>query len=164
MPVIMNCLDESNECRLGGNTFSFKPRGLKYFHDAGVASAIGRLKQEDGFVILPEECDYLAHLKEEDREKVITPEHRSIIDNKRKEGVNSYCTNLRRLVYNATVSLQKDIDRAGYKYDARVEATGADLRRLETLSRYQAADLDLEQKNIDRFKELEKKVAKTSKA
>lgn len=163
MPVIMNCLDEANECRIGGTTFSFKPRQMKYIHDKGVSKAISRLKAVDGFVELPEELEELAHLKEEMLEKVITPEQRALVEEKRKEGVHTYCQNLRALIYNATVSVQKDIDKAGYKYDARVEASKADLNRLETLARYQGGGLDEEQKLIDKFKELEKKVAKTSK-
>ncbi len=163
MPVILNCLDEPNTCVVGGNHFQFKPGQLKYFHDINIASLISRIKASDGFIALPDELEHLSHLKEEMMAKVITPEEKAIIEEKRKEGINNYCQRLRELIYNATVSLQKDIDVRGYKYDARVEATKADLKRLETLAKYQSEHLDLEQKRVDTFKELEKKVAKTSK-
>lgn len=163
MPAIMNCLDESNECRIGGNNFSFKPRQLKYFHDTGIASAIDRLKREDGFILLPDSCEYLTHLKDEDREKTITPEQRKVIEEKRLEGINSYLTNLRRLMNNATISLQRDLDRAGYKYDARIEASKADLHRLEVLAKYQDVKEDQNQVSLDKFKELESRITKGSK-
>lgn len=156
MPAIMNCLDEANECRVGGNTFQFKARQIKYFHDRGIATAIGRLKGDEGFIALPEDLEHLAHLKEDMFDKVVTPEEKVTIEEKRKEGVSSYCKKLRALIYNATVSLQKDIDKAGYKYDARTEATNEDLKRLETLSKYQTANLDLDQEKVEKFKKLEK--------
>jgi hypothetical protein len=164
MPTILNCLDKEQTTVLGGNHYHFKAGQMKYFHDKGIASAIARLKAEDGFVMLPEEFDDVSMIKDESkRELVITPQMKDVMSESKKEGVNNYCQNLRKLIYNATVSLQKDIDRAGYKYDARVEATKADLQRLKELAHYQSTDLDQDQKMVDEFKTLEKKVAKTSK-
>ena len=163
MPVILNCLDKENTVQIGGNHFTFKPRQLKYFHDKNLAGAIDRLKREDGFISVPDSLEHLALMKEDQAAKVITDEDKAIIDERRKEGINTYCKRLRELVYNATVSVQKDIDRAGYKYDARIEANRSDLTRLEELAHYQAGNLDQDQKLVDKFKELEKKVAKTAK-
>lgn len=163
MPVIMNCLDKENVTQIGGSHFSFKPRQLKYFHDKNIAATIDRIKRDEGFMLLPDSLEHLALMKEDQAAKVITDEEKAIIDEKRKEGVNIYCKRLRELIYNATVSVQRDIDRAGYKYDARVEANRSDLNRLEELAHYQSGDLDQDQKLVDRFKELEKKVAKTAK-
>lgn len=164
MPTILNCLDKDNTCMIGGNHFQFKARQIKFFQNEGIAGAIARLKGDDGFIRLPDEFDDVSmHVKEANRELAMTPELKVILEEKRKEGINAYCQNLRRLIYNATVSLQKDIDRAGYKYDARVEASKADLDRLRELAKYQQSDLDQDQKMMDEFKELEKKVAKTAK-
>lgn len=163
MPVILNCLDKENSCRIGGSHFSFKPRQIKYFHDKNIASAIDRLKKEDGFIMLPDELDHLALLKEDQVDKVITEEEKAIIEQKRLQGIETYCTWLRALIKNATVSRQHDIDMSGRKYDARSDANESDLNRLVELAHYQAGDSDQEQKNFDKFKELEKKVAKTAK-
>lgn len=163
MPAILNCLDEENTCKVGGSHFTFKANQIKYFHDPGVANVIARIKAEDGFILLPQEVEHLAHLKEDMLKKVMTPEESVIIAEKRKEGLHTYCRRLRELHYNATVSLQKDIDRAGYKYDARVEATRADLDRIKKLAKYQSDNLDLDQNKIAEFKELEKKVIPTAK-
>jgi len=163
MPVILNALDKENRCTIGGNTFTFKAGQIKYFHDKGIASAIDRLKRDDGFLLLPDELEELSHLKEETMERVITPEQRAIISEKRTEGVANYCKRLRELIYNATVSLQKDIDVSGRKYDARVEANKADLERLKELAKYQAKHEDAEQQTLEEFKKLEAAVAKTAK-
>lgn len=164
MATILNCLDRDNMARIGGNHFEFKPNQMKYFHDKNIAQCIDRLKREDGFILLPEEFDELSLIKDDAKRAMITTdEHKATLKHYRDQGLKDYVTNLRRLIYNATVSMQKDLDRAGYKYDARVEANSADLNRLRELSKYQAQDLDTSQQRIDEFKELEKKVADTSK-
>lgn len=163
MPAILNCLDEDNQCTVGGSTFSFKPGQLKYFHDAGVAKAIARLKADDGFIMVSEDLEELAHLKDAMLDKVITQEQRAALGEQKKKGVENYCRRLRELIFNATVSLQKDIDMSGAKYDARVHASKYDLQKLETLARYQSSEQDKDQVVLDKFKELEKKVSKTAK-
>ena len=164
MPAVLNCLDKENKCTVGGNTFTFKPGQLKYFHDRSIATAIDRLKRDDGFLMVSDDLEELAHLKEDIFEKVITSEQRAAIAEKRVEGIANYCKRLRDLIYNATVSLQRDIDVSGRKYDARVEATKADLNRLKELAHYQASKNDEEQQTLDEFKKLESQVAKSAKA
>jgi hypothetical protein len=163
MPTILNVLDKTNTVVIGGNHFTFKPGQLKYFHDAGIAAAIDRIKKEEGFIMVPESLDHLAMVSDDMKAKIITEADKELIESKRKEGIDIYCRRLRSLIYNATVSIQKDIDRAGYKYDARVEANSADIERLKELAKYQNQELDQDQRTLEQFKELEAKVAKTSK-
>ncbi len=160
MPTILNALDEEQTTVMGGSHFTFRPGQLKFFSDKHIARSIASLRSEDGLIELPEEFDALSMLKPELLEQIITPEQREVITESKKRGVENYCKKLRSLIYNATVSLQRDLDRANFKYDARVEATDQDIRNLEKLAKYQKSKNDSDHKRLERFKELEKQAAK----
>ena len=158
MALIMNCLDKEQTTIVGGAHFSFGPHQIKYFSNPEIAANIAKLRKEDGFMRLPDELDHLGMLKPEQFEKVVTPEDKATITAVRQEGVENYCRRLRELIYNATVSVQKDIDMKGLKLDARTLATKKDLERFKELAKYQKSKNDLEQKQLDEIKELEKQI------
>lgn len=162
MPTILNCLDEEQVTVMGGSHFTFRPGQMKFFSDPHIARSIARLREENGLVELPDEFDSISLLKPELVEKVITAEQLEVVAEAKKRGIDAYCRKLRAMIYNATISLQRDLDRANFKYDARVEATEADIKNLEKLNKYQKSKLDGEQKRLDKFKELEKAVGNVS--
>lgn len=158
MPTVLNCLDEEKVIKVGGIFYTFKPGQMKFFHNNNIARALTRIYGEQGFVGVPEHLDHLSHLNEANFDKIVTAEEKEEIAKLKEQGIEQYCKNLRRLIFNATVSVQKDIDISGAKYDARIEATDADIKRLEDLAKYQKSKSDSDQRRIDRMKELEKTV------
>lgn len=158
MPVIMNALDEEQQISVGGTYFHFAPRQLKFFSNENIARTLVKNNKELGFMSMPDEMSHLAMAKPENFDKIISSDEKALIEEKRKEGVENYCSHLRALVYNAQVSMRKDLDTANIKTDPRSVASKGDLRNLEQLVKYQAKKEDADQKRIDRFKELEKKL------
>jgi hypothetical protein len=163
MPLVMNALDEENKVVVGGNTFTFKPRQIKEIYQSDIAHIITRYKGEFGFVGLPDDLTYVVHLKPELLEKTISDEHKQIIEDARRAGVDAYVNRLRSLVYNAQVSLKRDLEQKNYKQDVRTEWTKGDVANLENLVKYQGRREDHEQKKFDKIKELEKQLEKSSK-
>lgn len=159
MSIVMNCLDKEQTVAVGGNHFTFAPHQMKYFSNQNVAESLAKLRRDQGFMLMPESMEHLGLLKEAQFDKIVTPEEKEQIISIRREGIENYCRRLRELIYNATVSLQRDIDRAGLKYDARVEMTNTDIERLRELNKYQKAKQDHTQKKLDEIKELEKSLA-----
>lgn len=158
MPAIMNALDEAQTVTVGGNTFHFAPRQVKAFYNNDIASVITRIKGEFGFIELPAELEYIAHLKPEQQKNGVAPEHKEILESKRKEGVEAYCRRLRGLIYNAQVSLRKDLEMANIKADPRTFASEGDVKNMEQLVKYQTSKNDETQVRVDKLKELEKKL------
>lgn len=158
MPAILNCLDEEQTLKVAGMYYTFKPNQLKYFHDKGIAGLMARNHAEDGVVLVDESLEHLSHLKADMLEKVISAEEKAKLEAHKEAGIANYVKRLRELIFNATVSLQKDIDISGAKYDARVLATDADLERFEKLAKYQKTKSDNDQAKVDRIKELEKQL------
>lgn len=155
MPLVMNALDKENVVRVGGNTFTFKPNQIKEIYNEDIAGIMTRTKAEFGFVGLPQELTYIVHLKDP---KNIEPEHISVISAAKKQGIDNYVQRLRGLVYNAQVSLKKDLEHKNYKQDVRTEWSEGDFENLEELVKYQSTKSDDSQKRIDRAKDLEKKL------
>lgn len=156
----MNALDEDNKVVVGGNTFTFRPKQIKEIYQTDIAHIITRHKAEFGFVGLPDDLTYIAHVKPENFDKQVPEEHKALIEEARKSGVEAYCRRLRQLVYNMQVSLKQDLEKANIKADPKVFASDGDLRNLEQLVKYQAKREDIEQKRIDKLKELEKHLEK----
>lgn len=161
--LIMNCLDDESYVTVGGNTFHFKPRQIKVFHNEDIGSMITRLKSEYGFVALPEELSYIANLPPgRTFEDSVSEEHKDIIEVGRKAGIENYVKRLRTLVYNAQVSLDRDMKRADFKHDVRVEYSKGDIENIKELVKYQGKKEDETQSRIDLVKELEKKLSSKS--
>lgn len=159
--LVLNCLDEDKSTTVGGNTFFFKAKQLKHFHNEDIAKIIVRNKAEDGFVELPNDLEYLAHIPPHKTfEEMASPEHLKIIEDARKKGIENYIAKLRKLVYNAQVSLPRDLARKDYKYDPRIEYSDGDLHNIQQLLKYQTSKEDASQAKIEKIKELEKKLGK----
>lgn len=152
----MNCLDEEQTVIVGGKHFHFKPKQIKQFYQDTFANFILREKSEYGFVEIP-----TINTTEDDNSGVASSD-KDLIEAKRKEGIENYCSHLRKLVYNAQVSLQKDIDLAGLKIGYQAIASKGDLKNMEKLVKYQSKREDVDQVNVDRIKQLEKQLEKNS--
>lgn len=150
----MNTLDEAQDIVVGGKHFHFKPRQIKQFHQDTFANFILREKSELGFVEIPTIID------EHDDSAGTHSTEVSLIEAKRKEGIENYCNRLRRLVYNAQVSLQKDIDMSGRKVHYSVESSKGDLKNMENLLKYQTKKEDASQLQVEKIKQLEKQLEK----
>lgn len=150
MAVVMNCLDESQTIRVGGNDFYFKPREIKYFYQEKLAYIIANERKEYGFIGLPEELA--------DKEAREAPAAKALIEDLRKKGVEAFCTKLRNQIYNLQVSLKKDLDMSNLKMDPRVLASKGDLQAMELLLKYQSKHEDADQERINKIKDLEKKL------
>lgn len=159
MPLVMNALDDENVVTVGGNTFTFKPRQIKEIYNPDIHHVITRIKSEDGFVGLPEELTYIVHLKPEQLDKMVSDEHKTIIQDAIRTGVENHVKHLRGLVYNAQVSLGRDMAQKNFKHDPRSEYSAGDLKNLEKLIKYQSSKNDVDQKRVDKIKELEKQAA-----
>lgn len=164
----MNSLDQDVRVTVGGNTFDFSPLQIKYFYNEDIAQLIARNRGETGLIELPQELEYLGHIKLKPSQKIEEiledPSHLKILQEKREQGVNNYVTDLRRKVYNAQVSLARDIARANYKHDVKYEYSDGDLKNMENLAKYQNKKEDTTQSRFDRAKELEKKLLESSRS
>lgn len=156
MKYVMNCLEEEQTVIVGGKHFHFKPRQIKQFYQDTFANFILREKSEYGFVEIP-----TLNTTEDDNSGVASTD-KDLIEAKRKEGIEAYCSYLRKLVYNAQVSLQKDIDLKGLKISYQAVASKGDLKNMEKLVKYQAKREDADQLQVDRMKQLEKQLEKNS--
>lgn len=159
MPLVMNCLERENQVTIGGNTFTFSPKQIKEIHNPDIASEIVVRRQHLGFTGLPEELAYLTHIRKGQPAPVADPEHEELIRNARQEGVNAYVNNLRRIIYNEQVSLKQDMERMNDKSDPRLMMKPQMVKNMEELVKYQTAKEDLSQQQVDKIKELEKKIS-----
>lgn len=157
--LIMNALDEDQSVTACGSTFFFKGREVKNITNQNIAFSITHTKKEFGFVELPEELSHLSYLRKgETIESRATPEELAIVEAKRKEGVDAYITRLRSLVYNAQVSLVRDLARKDYKHDPRFEYSEGEVKSMSDLLKYQSRKDDIEKLKVDKIKEIEKKL------
>lgn len=157
MKFVMNCLDEEQTIVVGGKHFHFKANQIKQFYQDTFANIILREKAEYGFVEIP-----LVGAGTEDDNSGVASTDKVLIDAKRKEGIENYCNRLRNLVYNAQVSLQKDLDIKGIKISYQAIASDGDLKNMEKLAKYQSKREDANQVRVDRIKQLEKQLEKNS--
>lgn len=156
MPWIMNALDEENTVVVGGNHFTFKPKQIKMIFQPHIADFIARDRREYGFVELP---GVLGEKEIETAgEFTATPEGKSLVASKSREGIENYCERLRWLLFNQQVSLKRDLEKANHKEDPRVYANDAIIKQMECLSRYQTQKADSDQQRIEKMKDLEKKL------
>lgn len=150
----MNALPEEQTIMAHGKHFHFKANQVKAFQNDSIGTFILRERADHGFVEIP------AMFNEEEGDVGDYNRDPKIIEEKRKVGVDNYCANLRRILYNLQVSLKKDLDLKNLRMDPRNLATDGDLKHMEQLVKYQTKREDTEQLKIDRIKELEKKLEK----
>ena len=161
MGLVLNCLDRDNAVTIGGNTFSFAPKQVKMFYNDEVSTAITSHRQHMGFSALPGELEYLLLKKKDKSEPEVEPEHQEIYNAARQDGINAYVENLRRLIYNEQVSLKMDHDKVNNKMDTRLLLHPKMVKNMEEVIKYQARKEDAAAAQLDKVKELEKKLEAT---
>lgn len=157
MHFIMNALDEEQTIIVWGKHFTFKPRQIKAMHNDEVASFILRERRELGFVEIPKMSTEEEGLVDKYDE---SPEGKALIEEKRKQGIEEYCSRLRRIVYNLQVSLKKDLAIKNMAIDPMQLASDGDVRHMEQLLKYQTKKEDALQTRIEKAKKLEKLLEK----
>lgn len=157
MRFIMNSLDEEQTVSVGGKHFSFKGKQIKPFQSEDIASFILRDRADLGFVEIPQ-------LVTEDESAVgdydKSPAGLSLIEEKRRQGIEAYCARLRKTVYNLQVSLKKDLAIKNMNIDPMHYATDKEVQQMEHLVKYQTRKEDPAQSRVDRAKKLEKALEK----
>lgn len=146
MALVMNASSQEQQIRVHGAWFTFKPKQMKDMHEDKVfflTSTAAYL----GFVGLP---DSLADL-----EFRASEEGKAILQAAEEQGIRNRIEYLEMLKTNETVSLQRDLDQQGLKYDSRLEVKPAMMKNFEELVSYKAKKQDEAQKQVDRIKEIE---------
>lgn len=160
MGVVLNSLDKEQTVVVGGNHFHFKANEIKYFHNNSISNFLTLDRADHGFMGLPDEMVHLAQSKPEILEKIITPEDKEIIKEKKATGIENYCKKLRAQVYNLQVSLLKDLRKANDPTDPRIHASKGDVQAMEELVKYQSKNQDADELRLDKIKKLEAELAK----
>lgn len=154
MALVYNATEELQSFKAAGNWFTFKPKQMKQMDDA-IAHFIATERQEFGMVLLPEELS--------DPEYKASPEGKELLEQKTEQGINSFVSALRQVIYNNQVSLRQDLQQANIQADPASFASDGELKAMELVAKYQRAKNDDEQKKIDKVKELMKTVGSVSK-
>ena len=146
--LVMNASSQEQSVRVYGSWFTFKPDQIKEMN-------------EDKGLFLTIQCNYLGFVGlpdkiNEDIDFKNSDEGKQIIANAKKQGIMNRIQYLERLKQNELVSLQRDIDRAGLKYDARLEMSSGMMKNLEELAGYKSKQQDQNQEKLDRIAEIEK--------
>jgi len=153
MPFIMNASSQEQQVRVHGAWFTFKAKQVKEMHEEKVAHLSTNCSHL-GFVSLPETYA--------DLEFRNSPEGVATLKSAEDAGVKNRIQHLESLKKNELVALQRDIDRSGSKYDARLEVNEEVLKQLEELANYKIKNEDVAQQRVDRIRELEKKLESLS--
>ena len=159
--LVLNCLDRENAVTIGGNTFTFAPRQLKNFYQEEIGKMIAGHRAHLGFVAAPDELEYLTVKPRDGKEIKPDEEHKTLLSGLRQQGIDAYVENLRRLIYNEQVSLKLDMERSGDKSDPRLSLKPKMIQNMEEVIQYQSKKEDAAQIQLDKVKELEKKLAAT---
>lgn len=146
--LVMNASSQEQSVRVYGSWFTFKPDQIKDMN-------------EDKGMFLTIQCNYLGFVGlpdaiSEDLEFKNSEEGQRIIAEAKKQGVKNRIQYLERLKQNELVALQRDIDRAGLKYNARLEMSDGMMQNLEELASYKTKQQDENQDKLDRISEIEK--------
>lgn len=149
--LLYNATNEEQSVKAFGNWFSFKPKQIKSINDQ-----FGRFivmdKKEYGIVDLPEE------MLDEEYKK--SEAGQALLREKTEQGIQQRVNFLKLMVYNAEVSLRRDLDRNNDKSDHRAQMTKGEIEAMRRLVEYQKADEDQIKAQVDEIKDLEKKLKK----
>lgn len=146
MALVLNALAQEQDIRIHGSWFSFKPKQIKEMHEDKVFFLVSQ-RRDQGFVALPDEMADLDFRN--------SKEGKEILSTAEAKGVNQRCEFLEMLRKNEIVSLQRDIDRRGDKYDARLEMSKEMIKNLEELASYQVKKQDEVLAQVAKIKEIE---------
>lgn len=158
MGLVLNCLDRENAVTIGGNTFTFAPKQVKMFYNDDISTAITSHRQHMGFSALPNDLEYLLLKKKDKSDAEVEPEHQEIYNTARQEGISAYVENLKRFIANEQVSLKMDLEKTNNKMDPRLLLHPKMIKNMEEVVKYQARKEDAAQLQLDKVKELEKKL------
>lgn len=158
MGLVLNCLDRENQVTIGGNTFTFAPKQVKMFYNNDISLAITMHRQHMGFSALPDDLEYLTLKTKTGELGEVAPEHKDAYNEARQAGISSYVENLRRLIYNEQVSLKMDLEKSNNKMDPRLLLSPKMLTNMEEVLKYQSRKEDAAATQLEKVKELEKKL------
>lgn len=130
MAVIMCAHLEKQTIKAFGNWFTLVP-GKPKIVDEKLARFIAEKGRDQGFVMLPDEA---AEVPTNEKE---AKRYMEIINEATAKGRANIINSLRYKLRNLEVSLQRDIDRAGLKYSALIEASPDDEKSYELLAKLQ---------------------------
>jgi hypothetical protein len=146
MPLVMNASSQEQQVRVHGAWFTFSPGQIKDMHEDKVFFLTSTCSYL-GFVGLPESLSDIDFKNSEAGQKLLAEA--------KQKGIANRVAFLESLKRNEIVSLQRDLDKANQKYDARLEMDPAMLPQLEELATYKIKKQDEAQKKLDRIKEIE---------
>lgn len=152
MPIVWNTSMEDQHTRVFGNHFVLKANQKKMFTD-DIAGWLAVHRKDLGFMVLGPEFD--------DPEYATTEAGIKTLAEVKEEGVKNRIDHLRRIIYNNTVSLKKDLEAANIKIDPRSLASDGEIKAMEELVKYQRKEEDEAKLRADKFKALEDQLNKT---
>lgn len=152
MPFIYNASSREVGVRVHGAHFTFGPKQVKTIIDPTKGAHMVDKFAYEGLVSLPDQWEDLDYRE--------SPEGKKALKDAEARGIQNRIAHLERLKQNEIVSLQRDIDRGGMKYDARLEMSDQMMAQMEELAQYKSKSQDEQQKKLDRVKALEKLIDK----
>lgn len=151
MPLIMNTTNEVQKVKAFGNWFEFKPKQIKPMREE-IADFISQDRGYQGMVLLPDSFEDLDYRQSE--------EGKSKLKELEKQGISTYVTHLRSIVYNNQQSLRQDLAQAEMNIDPATLASDGELEAMRLVAQYQSKKDDEDQKKVDEVKELMRKIGK----
>lgn len=149
MGFILNASIEEVNTKVFGNHFSLKPGQVKQFSDE-IAHFMVKERGYLGLVDMPPEWEDLDYRESEPG--------KSVLITKKEEGINKRVDHLRRVIYNNEVSLRRDLEQANIKADPKVFASTGEVAAYREVVKYQKANNDATQAQVDELKGLEKQI------
>lgn len=149
MGLIFNASAEDQHFVVFGNHFNLKSGQIRNFEDK-IAHFIQTERRYLGLVDLPEEFTDVAHKESE--------EGKSLLAEKRREGIDARVQHLRSVIYNNEVSLRQDLEKANIKADPKVFASKGEVAAYRELVKYQKTQDDEASAKVDELKSLEKQI------
>lgn len=147
MPFVMNASNTEHQVRVHGSWFTFAPKAQKEMNADKVFFLVSNCSHL-GFVGLPEKFGDLEYRG--------TKEGKEALARAEAEGIQNRVKHLEQLKHNELVSLQRDIDQAGLKYDARSHMSDQMIKQMEELAAYKVKKQDEAAQKIQRIKDIEK--------
>lgn len=146
MPLVMNATSKEVVVQAHGAWFTFAPNQIKDMHEDKVAFLTSN-KAYLGFVGLPEE---LADLDTRNSAK-----GKEIIAAKKAEGVSNRIRHLELVRDNELISLKRDLDQKNITGDVRAYMSEGAINAMQELVTYKKANADVNEKKVEKIKELE---------